>query len=465
MTVRHYHADNGRFADHGFVNHVIKNRQSISYCGVNAHFQNGMAEKRIRDLQEQTTTMHAEAKWPQVITSNLWPYALREANESLNGTPSKVTGEIANQLFSGSEAPTVLRHFHPFGCPAYILNNELAAGKSIPKWQKRARLGVYLGRSPHHAQSVALILNLATGLVSPQYHLKFDDLFETVQGEETYPNRWKVATHFKKASRKDRVAAYAGRQTRGNAAAILTEGDGHALDDINGHQEPAGADPEVTVGNEEPAEEPPPLISPGTDNQEEGDPTRRWSRRHKPTQRLIESREQAAAASANRRAYMASQDSAAEETEGNDYDVDVYHGPEEYEVQRQMSDPIAFAASSDPDIMYLHEALKQPDKKEFIQAMVNEVTTHTTRGHWKIIPISEVPNGTKILPAVWAMRRKRKILTREVYKWKARLNVHGGKQTHGVDYWETYAAALKWSSIRFFLIWLIRKLTSNAICT
>ena len=50
VTVTHYHADNGRFADKGFVNHVTANLQSITYCGVNAHFQNGMAEKRIRDL-------------------------------------------------------------------------------------------------------------------------------------------------------------------------------------------------------------------------------------------------------------------------------------------------------------------------------------------------------------------------------------------------------------------------------
>ena len=73
VTVQHYHADNGRFADKGFVNHVAKNRQSITYCGVNAHFQNGMAEKRIRDLQDQATSMlmHAEAKWPDVITANL----------------------------------------------------------------------------------------------------------------------------------------------------------------------------------------------------------------------------------------------------------------------------------------------------------------------------------------------------------------------------------------------------------
>ena len=40
----------------------------------------------------------------------------------------------------------------------------------------------------------------------------------------------------------------------------------------------------------------------------------------------------------------------------------------------------------------------------------------------------------------------------EVYKWKARLNVHGGKQEHGVNYWETYAPVIGWTTIRLFLI-------------
>ena len=34
-------------------------------------------------------------------------------------------------------------------------------------------------------------------------------------------------------------------------------------------------------------------------------------------------------------------------------------------------------------------------------------------------------------------KRKRRIKTREVYKWKSRLNVHGGQQVHGEHYWET----------------------------
>ena len=53
---------------------------------------------------------------------------------------------------------------------------------------------------------------------------------------------------------------------------------------------------------------------------------------------------------------------------------------------------------------------------------------------------------------VWSMRRKRCINTQEVYKWKARLNVHGGQQEHGVHYWDTYAPVVTWQTVRFFVI-------------
>jgi Reverse transcriptase (RNA-dependent DNA polymerase) len=56
---------------------------------------------------------------------------------------------------------------------------------------------------------------------------------------------------------------------------------------------------------------------------------------------------------------------------------------------------------------------------------------------------------------VWAMRCKRKILYGTVYKWKARLNVDGGKQIRGVDYWETYALVSTWTTIRIVLIMAI----------
>ena len=34
--------------------------------------------------------------------------------------------------------------------------------------------------SPNHARNVGLVLNHRTGLVSPQFHAKYDDLWETV---------------------------------------------------------------------------------------------------------------------------------------------------------------------------------------------------------------------------------------------------------------------------------------------
>jgi hypothetical protein len=70
--------------------------------------------------------------------------------------------------------------FHAFGCPVYVLSKPLLTGKAQSKWLSRARLGIYLGMSPKHARSVALVLNPRTGLVSPQWHVKFEDKFETI---------------------------------------------------------------------------------------------------------------------------------------------------------------------------------------------------------------------------------------------------------------------------------------------
>jgi hypothetical protein len=118
-----------------------------------------------------------------------------------------------------------------------------------------------------------------------------------------------------------------------------------------------------------------------------------------------------------------------------------------------MQDPIAFAAkSSDPDTFHYGIAMKQPDRAEFIKAMKEEVNAHTENGHWELLPRSSVPDGVKVLDSVWAFRRKRRIATQEVYKWKARLNVHGGQQEKGVNFWETYAPVVQWVSIRIFLI-------------
>jgi hypothetical protein len=52
VEIKHYHCDNGRFADKAFMSAVETANQTISFCGVGAHHQNGKAEKRIRDISE-----------------------------------------------------------------------------------------------------------------------------------------------------------------------------------------------------------------------------------------------------------------------------------------------------------------------------------------------------------------------------------------------------------------------------
>jgi hypothetical protein len=432
VSVKHYHCDNGRFADNAFLKDVREQRQNITYCGVNAHFQNGIAERRIRELQDMTRTalLHAMARWPRAINTHLWPYALRTANDVLVSTPKRVDGRSAIGVFSGSEVTPKIDLLRPFGCPVYVLDNALQGGKHIQKWFKRSRVGIYLGMSPNHARSVALVLNIQTGLASPQFHIKFDDLFETVrQPKEDQLIQWQVATHFsKKMASRNKTSE--GARTQQLSTGSSSEKSVAPEDPPSIPPEPPPDDfptvNETLTGNEMSAET--------QENEGATAPNRggvRWSTRHKPSQRLRESLSQG----------LLSFHSVFSDIDGD----------EEYLLQEAMSNPLAYAASADKDTMYLHQAMRQPDKKQFVQAMVDEVTAHTKNGHWRIIPKSQVPVGTKVLPSVWAMKRKRRILTREVYKWKARLNVHGGKQELGINYWDTYAATLSWPPIRFML--------------
>ena len=49
------------------------------------------------------------------------------------------------------------------------------------------------------------------------------------------------------------------------------------------------------------------------------------------------------------------------------------------------------------------------------------------------------------------MRRKRKLGTGEVSKYKARFNAHRGQQEHGIDYWEIYTPVVMWPTVRLII--------------
>ena len=103
------------------------------------------------------------------------------------------TGKSPIERFASIDDDIDATAFHTFGCPVFVLEAANQSGYGgTPKWEPRSHTGIYLGRSPSHASSVALVLNLKTGLVSPQYHVVFDDRFSTVPylSSSTPPPNW-----------------------------------------------------------------------------------------------------------------------------------------------------------------------------------------------------------------------------------------------------------------------------------
>jgi hypothetical protein len=443
VTVKHYHADNGIFAEAEFLQAVEKSNQSITFCGVNAHHMNGHAEKRIRDLQENARAMllHAKSRWPSAVTTNLWPYAVRLANEVHNFSPSIKDGVSPIERFSQVQVAPRVKHSHTFGCPVYVLDGKLQTGKSIPKWDDRSRIGLFLGWSPRHSRKVALVLNLSTGHVSPQFHVVFDDLFETLRpsaGNGPPRSLWqKKAGLMEDASEKvpatptsDLPLIQLGRRT--GAGRDITDGTvpGELPQDQADESFEQGEKLTLPDQNDDPPEPPGAPAELPTAAQHT-----RSGREVRHTDRWKESLQQ--------------QDQGLVSLLAVPWEV--YHD-DSYRIQKEMENPVAFVASTNPDIMYYDEAMRQPDKEQFQKAMMLEVQTHTDNGHWKIISRDDVPRGEPVLPSVWAMRRKRRIATQEVYKWKARLNLHGGKQEYGLNYWETYSPVVTWATVRLILV-------------
>ncbi len=107
------------------------------------------------------------------------------------------------------------------------------------------------------------------------------------------------------------------------------------------------------------------------------------------------------------------------------------------------------------DILYLQQVLRQPDAKEFVQAVIKEVNGHVDCNNWTLKKRSKVPEDVQIIPSVWSMQCKCDLTMNEIKSHKARLNLHGGKQINGMNYHETYAPVVTWFAIRLMIIFRI----------
>jgi hypothetical protein len=91
-----------------------------------------------------------------------------------NSLPDREDGTCPSERLSDIEIAPNIKSNHTFVSPVYALNSKLASGKTIPKWDSRARVGLYIEPSPRHTRNITLVLSLDTGLVSPQFHVQHD---------------------------------------------------------------------------------------------------------------------------------------------------------------------------------------------------------------------------------------------------------------------------------------------------
>ena len=117
------------------------------------------------------------------VKHSLWVYNWVPNQSSVINPMEMLTKKKSNHL--------ELRRSHICGCLVYVLESKFQNSQKLPKWNQRSWLGQFIGFSEDHSTQVANSRHLQTGYISPQYHLVFDDLFETsvfLRGQ--WPRHW-----------------------------------------------------------------------------------------------------------------------------------------------------------------------------------------------------------------------------------------------------------------------------------
>lgn len=478
VTLKRFHADNGIFAEKVFRDDLDANDQAITFCAVGVHHQNGLVERHIQTLSRgaRASLLHAKRHWDEAVGTILWPYAWKDFEEKYNNFHLNEKGESPLNLFSESEVKADLKNYHPFGCPVFVLDARMQSGTiGVPKWEPRSRVGVYLGHSPCHAGSVALVLNPRTLRVSPQFHLVYDDEFSTVQfmrNGEIPPHWSELVRHSSTVStteRFDQATNCANDYINGAVGklASVAEEDSNVLNASRGDYSPEVSNSEEGSLNSE-EEVPSDAVSEGVGAENAllfptvpdlNDLTRRQSGR---TRRMTARARDSSLGTAQRMfslftagfVLVASLTTSMTEKPVSLVQKVAYYTEQAntlFDGTLNKVHNMAFTAVGDSNDVYtFREVLKQEDLPDFISAMVKEVEDHESRDHWTLIPRSELPPGEKTILAIWSFKRKR-FPDGRIMKHKAPLCAHGGMQTWGVNYWETYSPVVNWLSVRILM--------------
>jgi hypothetical protein len=518
VVISSYLTDSGAFKATGFVQHIREHSQKIHFCGRNAHHKNGIAERAVLSVSNMARAMilHATTHWKDGINATLWPMAVQYAAFQYNNLPN-AQGLCPADLFTGSTVPRHrLLDIHVWGCPVYVLDPKLQAGRTLPRWEPRSRRGCFMGFSRIHSSEVPLILNLQTGSITAQFHVVFDDHFSTVTSLEREidpPDHWADlclenttyipieptvdgTTHFldddwltlderemksRSINRSDAIrdAISPGDPISSSLdGSILSTNDQDVLPSVPllpsvslplTVATPSVSPPSVTVVGPSPSVVVPasgfrasestlpvsrvdimsptpraslPISVPTTDVSSNLRRSTRINRGQRITPRYIDEAYSVLAIGANasssvckhniQLAYLGELQTCPDSGLVNISDSRVY---------------VASRRGHDPDNPTFQQAMHGPDASEYIAAMKLEIHTLVQQRTWVSVPR---PTKKNVLKGTWAFKLKR-LPDGTAYRYKARFCARGDLQKEGIDFFETYAPVVQWSTIRLLL--------------
>ena len=512
VDIKQFRADNGIFKAAEVKLDIERQSQRISFCGVGAHNQNGIAERHIRTIVERARTilLHAMTRWPNAIKTELWTFAVNYTVDKWNATPREDLRFLSpNEVFSGqSEHDTtqdLTKTFHVWGCPVLVLKDQLQDGKAFPKWDARVRTGIFLGWSKHHASSVALVLNPNTDHISPQYHIVFDDKFETIHKTKQTENLnlWNVLskqenryhsidnaiqvefdTFEQPPKQLDQSTNLQGpTQIDEPGPSEQREPSTAPRDAETSSQKTHGSDEQFNRSKQSLNEEEPSLET----SEPEGVRRILTERQPLPSTKYVKAARSNSIRSSHVFDPMRPSDSSGKRrskrkrqrsqvVQSHIQNVHAY-ASQIHKDEKKLGEPMSFAAKIDrllelssnddgttnelephlfaananPNILSHSEAKRADDYDKFQEAMQDELKRMIESKIFKEVPRSAVPMGQRVLRAVWSHRRKT-TPAGVIYRHRSRVCADGSRQQYGIDYTDTYAPVISWTTVRILLI-------------
>jgi hypothetical protein len=100
-----------------------------------------------------------------------------------------------------------------------------------------------------------------------------------------------------------------------------------------------------------------------------------------------------------------------------------------------------------PDVLTQAQMKRQVDTNKFIEAKRPEIEGLVDIKTFEFIPKPNLTPKTRYLDLIWTCRRKRRP-DGYLKKYKARLCMNGSRQIQDIDYTESFAPVVQWSTIR-----------------